>query len=841
MGFEDVALANCDQEPVHIPGRIQSFGTLIAMDAQTELVSYAAANWEEVFPAARGCPVGKHLHDVFADRTFVHDLRGALGLATLGMHRERMGAYEVSGAMVDVAVHRQREQAVVELEPLTEPDGRSDATITRVRSMLDSVRAMTAVDDGLSLAVDSLRRLTGFDRVMGYRFLPNGDGEVLAEARSPGIEPFLGLRYPAWDIPAQVREIALRMPFRLIADVNDPHVALAATAGAPPLDLTFAHLRGVSPVHLEYLRNMGVGASMNCSIIVQGALWGLFAFHHYRAKVLPPNCRSICEMFSQFYSCHLEQQLEREMAARSKRARAMLASFESADQCSLTERFDDLAPELAQALEVDGLAIAGAAGVKAFGHVPTHEAILAIGRLATDELLGVNHLSASGIAADGLDGVAGAIIVPFADEDLSRLFFFRDEMITSIRWAGTREKTISHGPLGPRLHPRSSFEEYKESVHGRSREWTRADMAAAGEVRTLVLEALNRNLSTSDREWRKQRRQQDLLIAELNHRVKNILALVRSIARQTKDSAETVEEYAEAFERRIAALAFAHDLVGGRGTQQASLAELVQMELRPYASGFERACVSGPSMALRPEAAPILALVFHELVSNAAKYGALAGDDGKLRVAWKEEKGGLTIEWDEEVTRLVTPPTRRGFGTALIERAIPFECRGESRVQYRADGLSVRMWLPREMLTRYEPVPMVETSRRESAAPRQETRFGKALVAEDNMILTMELEGLLAAIGFDGVDSAPNNSQSWELLAAQAYDVAILDVNLAGQTTFELAEFALQRNVPVIFVTGYGTHVDMPESLAGAPRLSKPIDRDMLVATLHELKVGRCA
>lgn len=838
MQPEDVALSNCDREPVHIPGRIQSFGTLLGFDVGGEKIRHAAANFHSIFPELGSDPLNEHINDVLGDPTFIHDLRGALGLAALGMHRERMGSYELVGAHVDVAAHRQGDMAIVEFEPLTELDDRPDSAITHVRSMLAGIRVMESVTNSLELAVEDLRRLTGFDRVMAYHFLPNGDGEVMAEARGPGVEPFLGLRYPAWDIPAQVREIALRMPFRMIADVNDPHVPVIAGPGMTPLDLTLAHLRGVSPVHIEYLKNMGVGASMNSSIIVRGALWGLFAFHHYRPKALPPNSRTVCEMFTLFFSSHLEQQLERESTARAKRAHAVLVSLESADELSLSERFDELAPAISQALELDGVALETTSGVKTFGHVPDKDAIHTIGNLAKDQMVSIDSLVASGIANERLGGVAGAIIIPFAHDELSRLIFFRNEISTAIRWAGTREKTIEYGPLGPRLHPRSSFEEYKESVYGRCREWTRADMAAAGEVRSLVLEALNRNLSTSDREWRKQRKQQDLLVAELNHRVKNILALVRSIASQTRESAGSLAEYIEAFENRIRALAFAHDLVGGRSFQQASLAELVRAELRPYAA--DRVKLDGEPVALRPEAAPVIALVLHELASNAAKYGALSRDGGSLCVRWKDDAGGLAILWDEKVTRKLTPPTRRGFGTALVERAIPFECGGESKVQFRPDGLSVRLWLPQTMLTRYEATAEVKSSPAQptpTAVPAAR-QYGRALVVEDNMILTMELEELLTTLGFAAVDSMPNNTKAWGLLKSKSYAVAILDINLAGQTSFELAELALKHKVPVIFVTGYGAHVDVPESLAGVPRLSKPVDRNVLAAQLHQLKIG---
>jgi light-regulated signal transduction histidine kinase (bacteriophytochrome)/CheY-like chemotaxis protein len=542
-------------------------------------------------------------------------------------------------------------------------------------------------------------------------------------------------------------------------------------------------------------------------------------------------------MFSQLFSSHLEQQLERESVSRAKRAHSMLTRLESADSQQILDRFDEIAPDFLKSLDADGVAFEASDGWKTFGETPAEPAINSIRALADEDIYSSDCLTASGFAADLLGTSAGALVVPFVHFEPSSLVFFRNEIITEVRWAGTREKTIEHGPFGPRLHPRSSFEEYREAVRGRCQEWSRADLAAASEIRTLVLELLNRQLSSSALEWRKHRRQQDLLIAELNHRVKNILALVRSIARQTKDSASSLDEYAVAFESRIKALAFAHDLVGGRGGQQASLGELVHTELRPYEISHERVVVEGPPVALRPDAAPVMALVFHELASNAAKYGALAGEGGELHVAWHEEAGGVTIEWSERVRGNVTPPSRRGFGLALIERAIPYECHGESEVRYRSDGLEVRMWLPYEALTTYQ-TPRAPTAGSHMPKVAPLAKFGKALIVEDNMILTMEMERLLTEMGCAGVDSVPNNEEGFKQLRDVKYAVAILDVNLGKATSFELAEAALACGVPVLFVTGYGSHVDLPTSLAGAPCLSKPIDRDLLATRLSELNLG---
>lgn len=168
-----------------------------------------------------------------------------------------------------------------------------------------------------------MRALIGFDRVMVYRFSPEGSGEVVAEAVRSGIGSFMGLRYPASDIPAQAREFYRRNLLRLIAGVDDspvPIVPVTDETGAP-LDLSLSTLRAVSPIHIEYLENMGVDASLSISIIVEGRLWGLFACHHYAPRRPSFKTRSVAELFAQMFSVRLESRERQEIVQYERRAR----------------------------------------------------------------------------------------------------------------------------------------------------------------------------------------------------------------------------------------------------------------------------------------------------------------------------------------------------------------------------------------------------------------------------------------------------------------------------------------------------------------------------------------
>jgi light-regulated signal transduction histidine kinase (bacteriophytochrome) len=224
------------------------------------------------------------------------------------------------GQAFDAAIHISGGQVVIEAEPASGEHG--DATGT-VRSMMSRLDQTADFPGFFREGARQVRALLGFDRVMVYRFAADGSGEVVAEAVRSGIGKFMGLRYPASDIPAQARELYRRNLLRLITDVNAVPVPIIPQRdqNGQPLDLSLSALRSVSPIHIEYLKNMGVGASLSISIIVDGNLWGLFACHHYAARRPTFERRSVSELFAQMFSMQLESRERKETVEYERRAR----------------------------------------------------------------------------------------------------------------------------------------------------------------------------------------------------------------------------------------------------------------------------------------------------------------------------------------------------------------------------------------------------------------------------------------------------------------------------------------------------------------------------------------
>ena len=307
----EVSLDNCDKEPIHIPGHIQDFAVCLATDENLGKIRHCSDNVNNVFDKTSAEILGKNLSDIF-DQHIIHDLNNALSLSSARVQRERASSYTVGDTEYEVWAHYSHSYPVIELEPVDAKAIGQGEAVRNVRSLLVHLGKIADLQDTFEYAVDGLRHLTDFDRVMLYQFDINGNGDIKAEAKSPGQESFLGLRFPSWDIPKQAREILKKLPLRLIADVNGKPVPLSSVSpDVEPLDLTLAACRGQSPIHAEYLRNMGVSSTMTLSILVGDQLWGLFAFHNMSPRVVSPSLRAAAELFVQIFCMQLEQRFEK--------------------------------------------------------------------------------------------------------------------------------------------------------------------------------------------------------------------------------------------------------------------------------------------------------------------------------------------------------------------------------------------------------------------------------------------------------------------------------------------------------------------------------------------------
>ncbi|WP_051683677.1 SpoIIE family protein phosphatase [Blastococcus sp. URHD0036] len=475
------ALLRCADEPIAVPGAVQPHGALLAVTEPDLAVVGASANADTVFG---GQVAGRSLADLLPPGGLERLRAGLAGdLADLNPLR-----LTLPGGEVDLVVHRTDGLLVTEWELL---EGAAEAGPTwhrRLPSVLQRLSGAATLEELTAVLARDVRALTGFDRVMVYRFDREWNGEVVAEDRRADLEPFLGLWYPASDIPAQARALYATNWLRLIPDARYTRVPLepAAVPGTGrPLDLSGSVLRSVSPVHLEYLANMGVVASMSVSLIDRGRLWGLIACHHYDGPRRPsyPD-RVAAEFLGRTASLLLHTTVaageQGDVVGVAQRSADLVAAVGRAGRTLLPTLTDDDGsgrPTVLELFPAAGAAVRLDGRLRLLGETPPAErvgplvaALLAAGAPVTDAMPQVLPEAAdlagtaSGVLAVGLDGG-------------DFLAWFRPETPREVTWGGNPHKTEI--AASGRLSPRRSFAAWTEIVRGTARPWQAHEVAAA--------------------------------------------------------------------------------------------------------------------------------------------------------------------------------------------------------------------------------------------------------------------------------------------------------------------------------------------------------------------------
>jgi light-regulated signal transduction histidine kinase (bacteriophytochrome) len=631
----DHLLAQCDQEPITTPERIQPFGFLLATSADWTIVR-VSANLRDFIDVDARRVLGRKLDAVLHPEA-LHQIRNRMLSLYLTRGTERLFGLPLhdESTLFDVAVHQVDGLYVFEAEPVSSVDQMDAATI--VRTGFARLTAQASLDAFHRDAARQIRAMTGFDRVMVYRFTETGAGEVIAESVARGMQSYLGLHYPASDIPRQARALYLRNPFRIIADVAASTVPLLAgeSHAAVPLDMSFSVTRAVSPVHIDYLKNMGVAASLSISIVIDGALWGLVACHHRVARLPGFVVRTAAELLGQMYSLALESRLRRAADDEQRRlheaTERMVSSIVGDD--ALVARAEWLQDAVHEIIACDGTAVSMRGVVTANGVTPAESDIEAIVKrlveLGQTRIYSTGQLSALYPAAAAFPHLgAGMLAIPTSSSARDYLLLFRGEQLKSIAWAGNPDKAATL--VDDRISPRKSFAEFIEKVRGRSLPFTEREQRAAESVRAALIE-INLRVSEQSEDARKRSTErQEVIIAELNHRVRNVLSLIKGVVGQSRRDTDDMDGYVAALQGRILALARAHDQITRNNWSPAPLQAIFDEEIAAYVpSGEGRFVFQGSPVWLTPECFATLALVIHELVTNSVKYGSLSAD-GKV-------------------------------------------------------------------------------------------------------------------------------------------------------------------------------------------------------------------
>lgn len=705
--FGQADLTTCDREPIHIPGSIQPHGVLLVVDREDFAIRQYAGDTRFMFGIEHTRLAQVSLSALFDQNTMLLIAQRLHVPQPLVLPTTLFGINPRTGALpLDATIHANARQAIIELEPARRSVTASGDPLAQVKAMLSALSASDSVEETCAVAARQVRETIGFDRVSVYRFLADGSGVVIAEDRNESVEGFLGLHFPMSDIPQQARELYRRNWLRLIPDIAYEPAPLMACPGVsdqPALDMSYCSLRSVSPIHIEYLGNMGVTASMSLSLVIGGELWGLIACHNYSPRYLPADLRVACELYAQICSLQIEARNETDAARRRMVPRTVQGVLSTRVPLAshIGEELINGEVSVLDLVSAGGVAVSFEGQVLTRGETPPPAFIEGLAAWLGAQNASVFHtheLAKAYPDAGRYTGVASGLLSIFVSRDpINYVMWFRPEVTRTVTWAGNPDKAVERGLHGARLTPRISFAAWQAEVRGQSEPWDEVDLDAVNRFRVWLLETVLLQLDLARREREALFSRQSLLMAELDHRVKNTLANIHALVQQTKTQSTVIEDFVENLESRIRAMAHAHNLLSETHWEGASIRSIIEQELAPFAND-ERANIrlNGGHWVLSPTAAMAFSMVLHELTTNAAKYGSLSMPGGTVDVTWEVEQdhGDLVVRWKERGGPPVSPPTRRSFGTVVIERSLRHELKGRSELSYEVDGVACVATIP---------------------------------------------------------------------------------------------------------------------------------------------------
>ncbi|NET41339.1 ATP-binding protein [Okeania sp. SIO2B3] len=504
---DKVNLTNCDREQIHIPGSIQPHGVLLVLQ-EPELdiiqVSNNTEEWLNILPENLLNQNIKYLLEPQQIDSIRNSLTGDF---------EYLNPLKLSiqcgdeTKLFNSIVHHNNQVIILELEPCQielEQDFFQFYRLTR--HTITRIQKSASLQELCSIVVKEIRQLTGLDRVMIYKFHVDNSGEIIAEAKRENLEPYLGLHYPASDIPESSRHLYSINYLRIIPDINYQPVELFPKNNPltnQPLDLSFSVLRSVSPIHIEYLQNMGVKASMSISLLKEGKLWGLIACHHYSIKYIPYDLRTVCDFFGQVMSVHIttkeeHDNLDYKIHLKSIQSQVITAISKSEN---LLTAFTNIGEKLLTIVGATGAIVYAEGELQKIGETFKDEEIEPLlnwvkTNIKTDIYYTDSLPKVYPPANEFKEIASGLLVLEITKVQKNYVLWFRPEVSQTVNWAGNPQK---HGKIESdgsiTLLPRKSFAKWLETVECHSLPWQSYEIEGAQELKSAILGILMRKMA----------------------------------------------------------------------------------------------------------------------------------------------------------------------------------------------------------------------------------------------------------------------------------------------------------------------------------------------------------
>ncbi|HVX51018.1 MAG TPA: ATP-binding protein [Chitinophagaceae bacterium] len=537
-------LSNCDKEPIHIPGKIQPHGFLLAVNKTTWLIDFTSANTKQFTGLEPGQLLGKSLADIVAAGVINCGNANLFDvvqyLVNTNAQEANPIAVQINAQACNLIVNFAEHHFLLEFEP-SFPD--IDKELQRLMGIsLSKILEASTIEEILQFTAKQVKEIIHYDRIMVYKFWEDDHGEVVGEEREPHLESFMGLHYPASDIPKQARELYKINLVRIIADVTAVPSALFTTQAGlstTSLNLTNSVLRAVSPIHIQYLQNMDVRSSFSISVIINDRLWGLIACHNYTPKFIDYKARNSCKLIARILSSALEHRLEIERKEKSKEFHGALQEI-----LKLLMRDWNVAEVLMQQ-KVNLLSLTEACGaaflfegcIYVIGETPGDSEISALyNKIKKEHRSSIFHttnldkiFASAGAYKNVASGLLGCSISWEMDE---YIMWFKPEIKKTVKWAGNPNKPVETDEQGnQQISPRRSFAVWSEEVEGTSEPWTSADIGSVMKLREELIHMLNSRANQVRKlndELKKAYEELDTFSFTISHDLKTPLASIRN-------------------------------------------------------------------------------------------------------------------------------------------------------------------------------------------------------------------------------------------------------------------------------------------------------------------------
>ncbi len=744
-----VDLSNCDREPIHIPGRVQAHGFLLAYRPGSGQIEFASENVKDFTDIAAKQAIGLTMQDFMELQKPIHFRAEHLEQVLAGIEAGKTEFFvRITGKKqsFNLIGHKSDELVVLEFEPVAD-----DVTGIKLHNvigdLINPIQQGISLSDLLTLLAKHVKNIIQYDRVMVYKYWEDWHGEVVAAEKNEDLEPFLGLHYTASDIPKQARELYLTNLVRIITDVNSVPSPLVTTAGNnEPLDLTHSTLRAVSPMHIQYLQNMGVRASFSISLVHQGKLWGLIACHNYAPRFINFESRQACKLLAQLLSTTLNAKVDEEQALTSNQYK------EEADKI-----FDTLyaTGDVPQSLINNGRSIlnigqaTGAAlvfeeKIYTIGQTPSTDEIKALTRWlqsnAQTRLYHTNNLPKFYTqAAQYSDVASGLMAVELFKSNGEYILWFKPELHQTVKWAGKPQKPIEVDTTGAtRLTPRQSFAIWYEEVKHTSQSWENAEILTALRLREGILQVISQKADETRKLNEKLKEAYDELDTfsyTISHDLRTPLSIIRSYTEilmeeleemPTKDVKAMLHRIIEGTENMESLIkeVLAYSRLSGFDASSFDDIDMSQMlnEVLQQAQSKHRNNAASVQMVQTPNIkAPraIAKQIFGNLVENAIKY------------SYKQKKPSVVIKGERLENEILYEIRDNGIGIDANQGDKVFMLfkRLDNAVNYEGTGIGLatvkrlvkkiggRIWFESELnkgTTFYVTFPIVTTDEKDN-------------------------------------------------------------------------------------------------------------------------------